>query len=172
MRCAYLTCAPVTSTLDVMALTISYELKALGWADCTISDQGMSCTVSASYLSDALCNLVIAATAIVSDFAAVTFRFDEEPGEYRWVIKSPRPNEIELKILEFPQTWGGLPDEEGVELFRTICLPGTFGRAVLEAAEGVLSTNGIDGYAEKWSEHPFPTLQLEELGRLLKEGGE
>ena len=141
----------------------------MGWAQCTVSDKASSCTITASYLSDALRNLLIAANAVLSGFREVTFRFDEEPGEYRWVIESPRLNEIELRILSFPQLWGDNPDAEGKELFRTRCLPEQFSEAVHEAAAALLAKLGEEQYAAQWCEYPFPKLQFQELEGLIAE---
>jgi hypothetical protein len=152
-----------------MDITIAYRLVGTGWAECLISDEKTSCEVTASYLSDALRTLVLAATALASGFSRLSFRFDEEPGEHRWVISSPRMNEIELQILAFDQLWGNRPDIEGRSLFRTRCLPETFAKAVAVAARTVLEEHRESGYLERWSEHPFPTIQLEELERLLRE---
>ncbi|HRE16396.1 MAG TPA: hypothetical protein PLW86_04905 [Rhodocyclaceae bacterium] len=152
-----------------MPLTITYRLSGTGWAECSLSDGKSSCDLTASYLSDALYNLVLAATAALSGFMRVSFRFDEEPGEYRWVISSPRLNEIELEILSFTELWGDRPDTEGESLFKTRCLPETFAKAVAAAAQSILEEHGEAGYKERWSEHPFPSAQLEELTRLLKE---
>jgi hypothetical protein len=149
-------------------LRVEFRLVGTGWAECVISDEAASATVTASYLSDALRYLVLAGTAALSSFAALTFHFDEEPGEFRWVVRAPRMNEIELVILEFPQLWGERPDSEGTEVFRTKCRPVIFARAIHEAAGALLKSIGEAGYAEKWAEHPFPTLQFQELGRLLK----
>ena len=151
-----------------MQLTIEFQVTGVGWAECKVADEVSACTVTGLYLSDALRHLVLAATAVLSQFSRVTFRFDEEPGEYRWVISSPRINEIELTILEFHELWGEKPDAEGTLLFHTKCLPLTFSEAVYKAASDVLATLGESGYAEQWSEHPFPKLQLQELGRLLE----
>ena len=99
----------------------------------------------------------------------MSFRFDEEPGEYRWVISSPRVNEIQLEIREFDELWGSRPNEEGRLLFQTVCLPETFAKAVTSAAESVLATHGESGYLEKWAEHPFPGKQYAVLIDLLKQ---
>jgi hypothetical protein len=109
--------------------------------------------------------------ALLSGFSAVTFSFDEEPGEYRWVIRSPRLNDLDIAILFFGDLWSGLPDEQGREVFRVRCVPETFGVAVYEAAHAVLSEVGEVGYAEKWAEHPFPMQHLEELQGCLKRLG-
>ncbi len=152
-----------------MSLTIRYQLVGTGWAKCHVSDGLASCELSASYLSNPLYNLLLAATAAIAGFSALTFRFDEEPGEFRWVIRSPRLNEIDVEVLEFDELLGDKPDSEGRSLFKTRCLPMTFAQAVYSAAKSVLTEYGENGYIEKWAEHPFPTLQFQELGRLITE---
>lgn len=151
-----------------MNLKISYKLTGMGWSECELSDGKSSCTITASYLSDALGNMVLAATAIASNFSKASFSFDEEPGEYRWVISSPRLNEIELSILSFSELWGGQPDSDGKLIFNTCCLPVTFATAVLECATEVLNTYGIEEYEKRWAEHKFPSTQFQELKRLVE----
>jgi hypothetical protein len=148
-------------------LSVHFRLIGTGWAECQIADETSSCTVTASYLSDALRHLLLAATAVVSEFRRVTFKFDEEPGEFRWVISSSL-SEIDITILEFRQLSGDSPDTQGAVRFRTVCRPRTFAEAVCNAATGVLSTLGESGYAEKWSAFPFPMLQYQELRRVLE----
>ena len=154
-----------------MRIAINYRLTGAGWSKCVVSCGEQSCVTTASYLSDALGNLVRASVALLSGFSAVTFSFEEEPGEYRWVIRSPRLNEIDVVILQFPDLYSGQPDQEGQEIFRVRCVPETFAEAVHEAASRVLKEEGEAGYAEKWAEHPFPTQQLEELRRHLERLG-
>jgi hypothetical protein len=151
-----------------LQLHVDYHLTGLGWAKCTIKDETSECTVSASYLGDALGNLVLAACAALRYFDRISFCFEEEPGEYRWVIQSPRLNEIELKIFEFTESWASRPDAQGKLLFSTKCLPLTFAQAVHATTTKLLSELGESGYHEQWSEHPFPILPLRELERLLE----
>jgi hypothetical protein len=150
-----------------MKLAVSYELKGTGWATCVVADEAARIQITASYLSDALGSLVLAATGVLSGFRAVTFGFDEEPGEYRWVIRAIDLNEIEIRLLDFRSVLGNMPDDEGRLLFATRCRPAVFARAVHGAAAAVLEKHGEGGYWERWAEHPFPRLQLELLSRLL-----
>jgi hypothetical protein len=151
-------------------LSVHFRITGPGWAECRIADETSSCTVTASYLSDALRHLLLAATAVISDFSRVTFSFSEEPGEFRWVISRSRINEIELTILKFRELMGERPDSQGAPLFSTKCLPRTFAKAIDGAARELVASVGESGYAEQWSRHPFPSLQLQELGRLLDIG--
>lgn len=146
-----------------MHIQIDHRLTGSGWAECILSSDGRACLLTASYLSNALGNLVLAANGVLAGFSALTFSFDQEPGEFRWLITTPRPNEIQVEVLQFPELWGGRPNEEGRSIFAWSCHPVEFAKAVANAARRVLETYGELGYREKWDEHPFPTAQYIEL---------
>jgi hypothetical protein len=152
-----------------MQIQIDYRLTGSGWAECNVSSDEQTCVLTASYLSDALRNLVLAANGVLAGFSTLTFRFDEEPGEFRWLITTPRPNEIQIDILHFPELWGGRPDGEGNSLYRSRCRPIEFAQAVENAARRALEAYGESGYKEKWEEHPFPTAQYAELVNAIKQ---
>jgi hypothetical protein len=150
-----------------MNLSIDYRLAGSGWAECTISDEQASCEITASYLSDALGRLVVGAIGLATGLSSVSFCFDEEPGEYRWVIQSVGINEISIEMLAFDELWGGKPDKDGKSIFVTKCRPVVFARAVHRAATAILDQFGVDGYLKKWHAQPFPSRQLELLGEIL-----
>jgi hypothetical protein len=150
-----------------MHLKIGYSLKNLGWADCVVSDDVSQCKLSASYLTDALGNLLIGACAVLRYFNQVSFSFEEEPGEFRWVISSPRFDEIAVQIFEFRDLYSSSKESDGQLLFSTVCRPVVFATAVYAAAKAVLEEHGEDGYLLKWDQHPFPLLPLQELERLI-----
>lgn len=151
-----------------MALTIDYQLTGSGWADCKVQSGDRSCQISASYLSDALGRLVIAASAVLAGAHSISVGFDEEPGEYRWVITNTGGNLwVSVSILSFPELWGARPDSEGEVMFSCSCDPLDFATAVRDAAQNVLDHNGITGYKKKWCEHEFPSEQLKLLDEAI-----
>lgn len=153
-----------------MALSIDYKLTGPGWAECTIADGEQSCTVTASYLSDAFGDLVLSAVALLRWFYALSFSFAEEPGEFRWVFTCKSNNEIELKILDcYDRDRDWPPDEECKLLFQTVFTREMFGNAVLEAGNNLLEEYGEAGYLDKWMDHAFPTDRLNEVAQLLRE---
>mgnify|MGYP003704340881 CR=1 FL=1 len=97
-------------------------------------------------------------------------RLEGQGGDPR-VIRSPRFNEIDVRILGFDDLYNGRPNEEGRELFSVRCVPETFAIAVYEAATRVLRDEGESGYVEKWGDYAFPKQQLEELKALLETQG-
>jgi hypothetical protein len=149
-----------------MAFIVDYKLTGPGWAACSVSRDGESCEISASYLTDALGNLLLCAYGSISGFSLVAFGFDEEPGEYRWVVRQVGSNTISVEILSFHQLWGLLPDSEGKSLFSATCEPLEFAKAVLAAAEHVLSRHGVEGYLALWL-NPFPAKQFDLLRETI-----
>lgn len=150
-----------------MSLSIVYALVGTGWSRCTVKAEGHQVELSASYLSDALGNLVLAAIATLSGFRICTFGFDEEPGEYRWVIEAIDTNIVKVEVLEFSELWGKLPNSDGKLLITFKCAPLVFAKAVHEAALAVLNKYGVTGYNDKWSEYPFPERQVAVLGETI-----
>jgi hypothetical protein len=150
-------------------LNITYTLAGAGWADCTLECDGRGVKVSASYLSNALGNLVLSAVAVASGFRVVEFGFDEEPGECRWVIEAVDNNAIRLRVLEFQELWGHEPNERGNPVFETSTTPLLYAKAVHACATAVLEAHGLEGYADKWVEHTFPERELTLLGEAIVE---
>jgi hypothetical protein len=161
------TTASLSPSPPATKLNITYELVGTGWARCVIADEESRCEITASYLSDALGRLLLAALGIVSGLRAVSFSFDEEPGEHRWVIRPIDINEIEIQVLQFDQLWGNKPDSDGRLLFKTRCHPVIFARAVEAAATATLRDYGESGYREKWDQHAFPVEVLNLLTAAL-----
>ena len=144
------------STLGVMALSIDYSLRGVGWATCRVTLDEESVDLAASYLSDALGNLVLAACMAYSGFHSLSFGFDEEPGEYRWAINRVDGTYMTLRLLEFDELWSNASNQDGRQLLVGKMSIQEFVNAVHRAAHAVLKEHGQDGYREKWAGHPFP----------------
>src|ERR1700722_4464799 len=143
-----------------MALTIDYQLTATGWARCTVSADGHKHELSASYLSDALGKLVLAAIAVLAGAHSISVGFDEEPGEYRWSIVYTGNDMVRVSILSFRDLWGNQPDVDGTPMISFTCAPIELGKAVQKAAEDVLNKHGPAGYKERWARYDFPLREL------------
>lgn len=147
-------------------LSIEYDLVGTGWSTCVVRDDDKWVELTASYLSDALGNLAATAVILAQGADEARFSFDEEPGEYRWVIHG-RGRDVRVRILAFKKLWGNEPDEVGEEVFATTCDRMVFGRAVLRALERVLEKFGSEGYKEKWVDADFPHREFAELEELV-----
>jgi hypothetical protein len=150
-----------------MQLSVQYELVGTGWAKCVIADEDSRCELTASYMSDALGKLVLGALGIQSGLQTVAFSFDEEPGEYRWVIRALEPSDVEIELYAFDKVTNGNGIAHGRPLFSTMCPSTVFAKAVRDAATGLLEQHGERGYRDRWAEHPFPTRLLYLLSETL-----
>ena len=150
-----------------MNINVNFTLDGVGLANCSVTAGNSRCDITASDLSDALGDLLLAANAALSGFHSVSFGFDEEPGEYRWLIETISPQQLRVRILEFPQLWGFRPNSEGKPLFQAEVPSIDFAKAVQICAAQVLETHGCDGYAKLWMGYSFPSDQLRVLATTI-----
>jgi hypothetical protein len=148
--------------LNLVTLRFHYELTGAGWSSATLSDDHSEAHLSASYLSDALGNLIAAVALVVEGVSSTSCSWDEEPGEYRWNFVR-REDHMEITILWFNELWGQRPDSEGSPVFAGIYPVSTVARAFLSGADSVLSSMSMTEYREKWIEHDYPTQAVERL---------
>ena len=150
-------------------MKLRYKLTGTGWAEALLETNENAVTVSASYLSDALGDLARGALAVLRGSGEVRFSFDEEPGEFRWILKKITSDTYTLSILQFDELWGNEPDERGAVVLEHSFSRVGFAKMTLKALEDVRHEYGEKGYKEKWHEHEFPSAELSELRLLLNE---
>lgn len=138
------------------AISIQYNLIGRGWAECIVEINDQQAHLTASYLSDALADLLEAVTAVIRGSSESTASFADEPGEFRWRMKRVSDDRLQVCILRFEQLWQHRPDEEGKAILEVECRLRTFAGAVLSASQQVLSVYGLVDYQEKWINHEFP----------------
>jgi hypothetical protein len=137
-----------------MAVKIDYRLDDAGWADCDVAIGSSSIIVEASYIGDALRDLVQAALAVVEGAPYAVARFLDEPGECRFVLE-PQGDQVRVRILRFSETWSEEPDGAGAVRLDAMCALREFAEVVLTATRTILNTYGLQTYRERWR-HEFP----------------
>jgi hypothetical protein len=143
-------------------LEFSYRLTGFGWSEARIADATGEATVTASYLSDALRDLVDAVCVITEGKLESRCSWDEEPGEYRWIFNRDS-NAARLKILVFDELWSDKPDTEGRLIYTTEQPILRLARLVLSECQRLLNDLGEDGYHREWGAHPWPTTSIDRL---------
>jgi hypothetical protein len=146
-----------------------YRLTGTGWATARLADGRSSAEVTASYLSDALGNLLAAVVALLDGAAEARCSWDQEPGENRWVFER-RGSDVHLRILGFRGRRKPGPDQAGTLLFETTEPLPAMARAIADGAEAVVAEYGEQGYLDHWLLHPFPTAQLATIHARLAQG--
>jgi hypothetical protein len=164
----------------LLRVEFEYRLTGTGWAEARIADGTSEAVITASYLSDALGDLIRAVRHLLEGAAETRCSWEEEPGEYRWIFLRAG-NDVRLTILEFDDLWGwpaedgGVavpspePDERGDLQFSTTQPLAVLARAIAEGAQATLDEHGETGYLAEWIEAPFPTYDLAQIRQYLSD---
>jgi len=137
----------------------SYRLTGKGWAEARIADDDSWAILTASYLSDALGDLLEAIGVLLEGAPEARCSWEEEPGEYRWIFRRSG-HDVHLTVLAFPDQLARQPDEQGRLVFRTIQPLRVIALVIADGAAAVLNEYDEDRYNEEWVEAPFPAARL------------
>ena len=147
-------------------VAFSYALTGTGWSAAELTVGQTVRDVSASYLSDALGDLLGALVQLTEADGEARVSWEEEPGEFRWIL-TRTGDDLAIRLLWFDDLYPPQPDEQGLVGIDDTCAFTAFVQAVAGAARAVLGEHGEDGYLERWVEHPFPTAHLHALEQWL-----
>lgn len=147
-----------------------YELAGSGWADAYLSDGTNSTEIPASYICDALRELV---DAIWSLFSANRSEcvWQEEPGEARWYFT--RSQESVRVRVEWWNEMRAHPDGNEFELvLDKVMFSGespflAFAQQVDQELQRLFEKWGLEGYLREWIEHPFPVDSHQRLREAI-----
>lgn len=150
-----------------MVVSVQYTLAGAGWSECICVIDDQQACLKASYLSDALADLLDAVAVVVRGADQAVAFFTEEPGEYRLRFTRMSQDRLCICILWFNEIWSDRPDSEGEVVLEVECRLRTFAGAVLSASQQVLATYGLEGYREKWINYGFPVKSHAKLREAL-----
>jgi hypothetical protein len=125
----------------------SFRITGTGWAAVRIGVGGSVATPTASYLSDALGDLIRAVRALLEGAKEARASWEEEPGEYRWILQR-EASQVRITLLDFRDIYDESPDEDGEVLLDATCGLSELGLAVGSAARRLLDEVGSQGYGE------------------------
>lgn len=149
-------------------MEFTYRLTGPGWSEARLADGSNAVTITASYLGDALGELLEALGLLLEGADQARCSWEEEPGEYRWLFQRSDAG-VWLRVLAFPDQYAEEPDERGEVLFETRAPLREIVEAIADGAEKVLERYGEDEYLRRWVEHPFPIGHLQLIRSYLAE---
>ena len=115
--------------------SLTYELVGTGWARATLTLDGADTVVTASYISDALRDLIDATSVMTEGGPTARCAWQEEPGEYRWIFTVEQTG-VRLEIRSFPDMFDTAEDARGEIVFTTTQPLRTLSRSILRAVDG------------------------------------
>jgi hypothetical protein len=136
-----------------------YRLVGTGWSEARVAVGARWVGLTASYLEDALGDLLMAVRLLVEGDQSARASWAEEPGEYRWMLDRSS-DVVRVRILALADIYRDLPDDAGEVVFDESCDFRAFVAAIAGGARKVLEEHGEDGYRAKWLDHDFPTEHL------------
>jgi len=149
-----------------MPLFFEFKLGEHGWADAVFGDDTGRANLTASYLSDALGDLVRAVhSALIGTDSECSW--DAEPEEYRWCF-SRIGDTTTVAVLGFEDASAELPRQYGNVLFKATVPAIEIARVIEQGARSVLDEFGMDGYERRWERHPFPLRDLDQLRAAIQ----
>lgn len=154
-------------TSDDAEVQFTYRLVGPGWSEGRFAIGDRWVGLDASYLTDALGDLLRAVYGLVQGDASARVSWALEPGEIRWLF-ARSGSSVAVRVLSFSDDYLDQPaDDLGEdEIDGTVPLR-SLAEAVAAGARAVLEEHGESGYKERWIEHPFPTATLAELELAL-----
>ncbi len=142
--------------------TFRLRFDGHGWLECLVSDGERGATITASYLSDCVSELVEACTRLVNGSAAELCDFLEEPGLFRWKFLAGDGN-LRVEVYWFEED-GDSEGYAGELQFASDLEIREFGRLLLREMDRLREEFRGGAYQARW-EFPYPEEQV----RLLRD---
>jgi hypothetical protein len=153
--------------MDTSIFTFSIQKLSAGWLTTVISDGTQEVTLVASYLSDALSDLLNVILALLEGADEGACAWMQEPGEFHWLFKR-KEEKILLRLVWFDDNlYDDFPKEAGRILLLTECDLTSIATEFYNALTHLLDTVGIEGYKKHWDLYEFPHRTYKELGEHI-----
>lgn len=143
------------------------KLTGNGWMEATLIDENNNAKIiSASYLSDAPYDLIMALALICEGVNDTQCLWNNEPGGYQWVF-SRLNNNLELKIIQSEHAFKNPSTDKDHIIFSGHENLGKFAHKVLREFNIIKTYYSTDGYENLWK-HKFPLQALSRLSNGAK----
>ena len=124
--------------------------------------------LTASYIGDALGDLVRAGLEIADGRKAARVTWALEPGCFRWRFDR-RGADLDVEIWRYAEDWRADSEADGSLVLHAECTVLAMCRAISAAAHSVLDVHGVDGYLAEWGPTAFPVNDLAQLDALIEQ---
>ena len=148
-------------------LAFSYVLTGSGWAEVVLEGPNGTARMVASYLHDSLRQLAEATADLVCGATSASVTFMDEPGEHQLMLSRQGSQLLyEVRWYRDWASWDMYPKDRFDVRLSGSCAVAAFSASVLDNLQTLLATHGLEGYEQRWVEHPFPSQALTRLTEL------
>lgn len=128
-----------------------------------MDSRGQSAVLTASYLTDALGDLLGAVSRLLDGAGRAGCAWASEPGGVTWAFVR-EADTVHLQIINVD---GDDDPDESALVFETRVALQDLARAIAAGAQDVLNRYGVQNYLTRWVEHPFPARTLKRVQHQL-----
>lgn len=153
---------------DAVRVEFEYLLTGTGWAEGRIRHGAESATITASYLGDALGDLLTLVDLVLDGAKEADCSWEEEPGEYRWIARRNGTGQVTVQVLWFSDSFPPQPEADGSTVFLATADVEDFAAAIATGARQLLAHLDEDEYLKQWVDHPFPIELLKKIENALR----
>lgn len=153
-------------------MEFKYELSGAGWANGFIEINSNTEYFSASYLSDAMYDLLKALISLLPELSpspviSAQSQMHEEPGGKDWTLNRIDSCYLNINIVSFEDL---VRRKKLTQNFNETCKISEFVKAVITSLDLLLQQHGLEGYKVKWINYDFPKKEYSILKDFLHGG--
>ncbi|WP_019415135.1 hypothetical protein [Paenisporosarcina sp. TG20] len=150
-------------------MKFEYKLIGRGWASGYIEVNSKKFDFTASYLNDALHDLLQSLLIITPDCSPYpvkksTFELEEEPGGTVWIFKRIDGENLSITIVSYEDLDNKVINQLQ---FKEVCKLDDLIKEVVKTVSKILKTHGIEGYKESWGNYDFPINEFQILNNYI-----
>lgn len=139
-------------------MRFEYELTGNGWADGCIEINSNTVYFAASYITDALNDMLKALNTLIPEISLYPvsethFEWNEEPGGTVWILSKISDDCLRVQIKSYEDLRN--KKKQVIELDETVSML-EITRVLVQALDVLLKKHGLEGYKEKWVNYDFP----------------
>lgn len=145
-----------------MNVCFEYQLIGSGWAQLELTINQQYISIYASYLHDALADVLQATLSLLDGQQQAKAYVRDEPNEYRWCF-SVNGQQLTITVWQFDQCWSNKANDKGNLLFQETCRLHTFAGALLAACQKLSTVYSPEAYRKIWKNHDLPVQLIQQL---------
>ena len=134
------------------------KLTGRGWVEAIIYGDQKNIIIEASYLSDAIKDMIDCVVLLLLGQQTTSCRWEDEPGEFRWIFQRTG-SDVNISVLRFKEEFSDEENEAGNNIFYVDFDLLFFCRKLRSTMEDLYIEYGEEGYYKEWG-YEYPKMSI------------